>query len=70
MLQFRNALEAYKQDPNGQKDNLDASVKILKSFVRSITPELNTEEQRKVVSAAFSSVGVDEKEADDIISKI
>jgi hypothetical protein len=70
MLQFRNALEAFKQDPKGQRDNLDASIKILQSFVQSVTPELNTEQQRKVVSDAFSSIGVDEKEADKVISRI
>jgi hypothetical protein len=64
MLQFRNALEAFKQDPKGQRNNLDASVKILQSFVQSVTPELNTEQQRKAVSDAFSSIGIDEKEAD------
>jgi hypothetical protein len=70
ILQFRDALEAYKQDPTGQRDNLDASIKILQTFVGSVTPELNTEQQRKVVSEAFSSIGVDEKEADKVISKI
>ncbi len=70
MLQFRNALEVYKQDPKGQRENLDASVKILQSFVQSVTPELNTEQQRKAVSDAFSSVRIDEKEADKVISKI
>jgi hypothetical protein len=70
MLQFRNSLEAFKQDPKGQKDSLDASIKILQSFVGSVTPELNTEQQRKVVSDAFSSIGIDEKEADKVISKI
>jgi len=70
MLQFRNALEAYKQDPNGQKDILDSSIKTLQTFVQSVTPELNTEQQRKVVSDAFSSVGIEEKEADKVISKI
>jgi hypothetical protein len=69
MLQFRNALEAFKQDPKGQRDSLDASIKILQSFVQSVTPELNTEQQRKVVSDVFSSVGVDEKEADKVISE-
>ncbi len=70
MLQFRNALEAYKQDSKGQGDNLDASIKILQDFVRSVTPELNTEQQRKAVSDAFSSVGIEEKEADKVMSKI
>lgn len=70
ILQFRIALEAYKQDPKGQRDNLDASIRILQSFVQSVTPELNTEEQRKVVSDAFSSVGIDEKEADMVISNL
>jgi hypothetical protein len=67
MLQFRNALEAFKQDPKGQSNNLDASIKILQTFVQSVTPELNTEQQRKVVSDAFTSVGIDEKEADKVI---
>jgi hypothetical protein len=64
MLHFRSALEAFKQDPKGQRDNLDASINSLQSFVQSVTPELNTEQQRKVVSDAFSSIGIDEKEAD------
>jgi hypothetical protein len=70
MLQFRNALEAFKQDPKGQRDNFEDSVKILQSFVESVTPELNAEQQRKAVSDAFSSIGVDEKEADKVVSKI
>jgi hypothetical protein len=70
ILQFRNALEAYKQDPKGQGYNLNASIEILQRFVQSVTPELNTEQQRKAVSDAFSSVGIEEKEADKVISKI
>ena len=70
ILQFRNALEAYNQDPKGRGDNLNTSIKILQDFVRNVTPELNTEQQRKAVSDAFSSVGIEEKEADKVISKI
>ncbi len=69
MLQFRNTLEAYKQDPKGQGDNLDASIKILQDFVRNVTPELNTDQQRKIVSDAFTSIGIDEKEAYKFIAK-
>jgi len=70
ILSLQNALEAFKTDPQGQNDNLNKSVEDLQKFVTSVTPELNTEEGRKVVSGALSSVNLDEKEVDKALSDV
>ena len=70
ILSLQNALEALKADPQVQKDNLNKSIQSLQNFVRSVTPELNTEEGRKAVTNALSSVNLDEKELDKALSYV
>jgi hypothetical protein len=70
ILSLQNALEAFKADPQGQKDNLNKSVQALQNFVRSVTPELNTDEARKAVGDALYSVNLDEKEVDKALSNL
>jgi hypothetical protein len=57
MLVLRATLEAAKQDPIGQRDNLSDSLQDIRNFVKSVSPaelriDLKTEEQRKALSYA------------------
>lgn len=61
MLLFRTSLEAFKQDPKGQAANLDKTLDKMQNFVEKVTPELNTETSRILVSNALSAVDIDEQ---------
>jgi len=67
MLNFRNALEAFKADSQGGKTNLESSVRLMQDFVRSVTPELSSEESRNTVSSALASVSLDERDLDKLL---
>jgi hypothetical protein len=59
MLQLRSALQVAKHDPLGQRDNLSASVKDIRSFVKSVSPislpRVKTQKQHKAISDAIIS---------------
>jgi hypothetical protein len=66
VLYIRLAFEAFRLDPKGQSERLDASFKKIDTFVQSIVTQavqLNTETERNnLISNTLSSIGVDEKE--------
>jgi hypothetical protein len=70
MLNFRLTLEAFKtgQDPQNQAANLDKSIQMMGNYVTSVTPGFVTDEGRKALSDALSSVNLNEKDIDDAIS--
>jgi hypothetical protein len=59
MLQLRSALQVAKHDPLGQRDNFSASVKDIRSFVKSVSPislpRVKTQKQHKAISDAIIS---------------
>jgi hypothetical protein len=69
MLFLRNSLEAFKQDPIGQEDNLDRALGLMQSFVQNVTPELKTNDSRISVSNVFSAIDIDENKLDSELLK-
>jgi hypothetical protein len=59
ILSLQNTLEAFKTDPQGQRDNLNKSVQSLQNFLRMVTPELNTDEAKRAVTYVLSSTNLD-----------
>jgi polyhydroxyalkanoate synthesis regulator phasin len=70
ILLYRSAFNAFMADQNGQRENLDASFKILKNFVQSVVDQStptkpNAEERRKkAISEVLSSIGIEGKDQD------
>lgn len=69
ILNLRSTLDSYRVDPQNQAQNLDKSVQLIRNYVNSVTPGLITEEARKAMSDALSSVGIYERDVDKALSK-
>jgi hypothetical protein len=71
ILSFQQTLEAYKADPEGQKDNLDKSVKAIHKLVDSVTKDLDRKQEssegRDAISTTLAIAKYDEKEVDNIL---
>ena len=63
-------MEAYKADPEGQKDNLDKSVKAIHKLVDSVTKDLDRKQEssegRDAISTTLAIAKYDGKEVDNI----
>ena len=59
ILSFQETLEAFNADPQGQKDNLDESIKGIHKLVDSVTNDLDNKEQSSkghdAISATFAA---------------
>jgi hypothetical protein len=69
IVQYRLAFEAFKQDPEGQRDNLNMSFIKVQNFFQSVVdqsaPKTNAEERRrKAISEVLSSIGIEGKDQD------
>jgi hypothetical protein len=69
ILNLRLILNAYERNPEKQAGNLDRGVLMINNYVKTVTPGLITEDRKRAVSDALSSVNIDEKEAEAISSK-
>lgn len=71
ILGFQETLEAFKADPQGQKDNLDESIKGIHKLVDSVTNDLDNKQQsskgRDAISATLAAAKLDEREVDQVL---
>jgi hypothetical protein len=66
ILTLRNTLEAFKGDPAGQAENLNNSIRMMRNYLQSVTPDL-TEKGLKAFTESLASLNLSEKDVDNAI---
>lgn len=69
---FRITLEAYKEDPKGQRDNLDRIVKTIHEYVNSFSTEgliISEKKESSAVTNALEVSGLNKGETDGLVDR-
>lgn len=69
ILNFGKSLVLFIEDPVKNQDTLNRTIQRAEKFIQSVTAGLDTYHSLLVVSEALSTIGIDERQVDDELSR-